>query len=145
MSNSKEELGPGIWFCIHIKSLSSSDIDDVIEFIWLVRDYLSCRSCKEHIRDYLMNEENKAIVVSDKQKNLGINLPFLYTVNFHNSVNRRLEKDEIKPEKAIKLYVKGEEKSCSSSCDSSEDPDDYLTSSSNSCSGNSNFSEGSSE
>jgi len=109
MSQSKMvKLGPGKWSDIHITAAWANTPEKVIWFnIWMrmLADNLECDECLGHAAAYITaNPPEKA---ED---------PFIWTWRFHNTVNRRLGKEEMSYETARNLYLEGGIRNCTTGC-----------------------------
>ena len=107
-------VGPGIWFSIHVMAYNAKtqkEKEFVIKQIRIIQENFPCHECKNHFWDYLNNHPPEATIKADSEA------LFLWTVNFHNSVNFRTGSSQVSFEEAKTLYS-GEGLFCSkSTCD----------------------------
>jgi len=111
-------VGPGIWFSMHIMAYNaktSKEKEFVIKQIRIIQQNFPCQECKTHFWDYLNNHPPEATIKGDSEA------LFLWTVNFHNSVNYRRSYPQLSIEEARTLYS-GESLFCmKSNCEEGED------------------------
>lgn len=88
-------FGPGTWCVIHVLAIISEEDGDkqnYIKVIYRILHSLPCAVCRRHAVTYLDKnpiEENKE---------------FEWSVNFHNSVNKRLKKPVVSLADARAMY-----------------------------------------
>jgi hypothetical protein len=93
-------FGPGMWFVIHTMALEANDHDSKVAFVRMMMrlsNTLPCIECRKHFKDYI--DKNSMERYWDKQDGL-----FLWTIIFHNSVNKRTGKPSIDVETAKVMY-----------------------------------------
>jgi hypothetical protein len=103
---SNPENYAGIWFSIHAFAkrcdlISRADIFNL--YIRSIILELKCLNCKKHAIDYVQNNEINYDLVSTIPNYL-----FLWTVDFHNTVNRRIGKPVLTYEEAFSLFEDNE-------------------------------------
>lgn len=94
-------VGPGCWFAIHSAAASVTSNEDkihVIKFIKHLQKHFPCGDCRTHFGNYI--EKNPL----EMTLNGSLESLFSWTVNFHNSVNFRLNKPQVSFEDARKIY-----------------------------------------
>lgn len=94
-------VGPGIWFSMHVMAYNAKtqkEKEFVIKQIRLIQQNFPCQECKSHFWDYLNNHPPEATIKGDSEA------LFLWTVNFHNSVNYRNGYGQLSFEEAKTLY-----------------------------------------
>jgi hypothetical protein len=94
-------FGPGVWFKIHLDALNLESKEEQLFFIKQLRkivESLPCGDCRQHATKYV--EQNPP------EKYLGlVDGLFIFTVEFHNFVNKRLKKPILSLEEAKNLYL----------------------------------------
>lgn len=106
-------IGPGIWWTLHLSSLNATTEERKTEFRRLLTDVLAnlwCKKCRLHASKYIADNP----IEEYTQLAHGY---FTYMWNFHNTVNKRLGKDEITWETAYKLYTNQLSNVCQHGCD----------------------------
>lgn len=112
-------MGPGLWYYMHKLSYDSRTPQEQEFCIKAIRTIIynfPCSECREHAIKYFENnsiEEYKDNKYEDE--NLGL---FIWTVNFHNVVNKRLKYPLMSLEAAKILYSK--DTLCESKCDAAK-------------------------
>lgn len=99
---SPEYIGPGVWRVIHsIARRADTDFkeDRAIEMIWELIDTFPCEKCAQDGRDH-WKRDNIFNYIGERDR-LGI---FRWTVNFHNTVNLKLNKKMMDYDIALSLY-----------------------------------------
>ena len=106
-TKSPEVFGPAFWFSLHNGSahlpnvISPVSVKRLQGFINGIPEMLPCDPCSEHARAFI--ESNKTRVDNLKS---GDDL-FIFYVDFHNYVNKRLGKPIMGYEDAYKMYKNG--------------------------------------
>lgn len=106
----------GIWFCIH--TLAADVKDDPYKwqffeyFVKLIQMKMKCKKCKGHFGEYI----SKVPFIKYKKMKNGA---YIWSSDFHNSVNTRLSKPHVSIDEGLKFYTSDElseeqEKQCSS-------------------------------
>lgn len=126
-------IGPGVWFTIHLKAYNVNTVYDYREFIRYLHTLsytFPCEDCRVHFKRYLSmnppeNEWGRTYKISDKVTCNGL---FLWTVIFHNEVNVRLGKPEMKAIDVWEKYDTAFMNECSEKCKYVPDGDylDYI-------------------
>lgn len=107
VTQSPEVFGPAMWFTFHIGSahlpetLSPISVSRIKAFINGIPELVPCTECSEHARAFI--EDNKSRIDNIKR---GDDV-FRFYVDFHNFVNRRLNKPQMTYEKAYEMYKGG--------------------------------------
>ena len=108
--------GPGLWYHIHksaYDAVSEEKEDFAIKTIKTIINNLSCQSCKLHAQNYLKNNDIEKYRNSYHRKEKhGL---FIWTVTFHNMVNKRLGNPIMSLKSAKLLYSRDE--LCENTCD----------------------------
>ena len=108
--NSKKfNWGPGVWFTIHINALAATNTSSKKEYVKFLRNlqhFIPCSICKIHFLEYLETNKpenliNKKQYMDDDKKDVNM---FIWSFDFHNSVNKRLGKKIIKLKDAYEFY-----------------------------------------
>lgn len=110
ISNPKK-IGPGVWGNWHTLTLKHTSIEEKKILMTVIRwtiETFPCLECRGHAMDYLA--DNPFPVLSKNGDEL-----FIWTVDFHNTVNDRLGKEYIDVEDAKKLW--SGENVCLQDCD----------------------------
>lgn len=110
--------GPGIWFSIHLMAYNAKtqkEKEFVIKQIRIIQHNFPCQECKIHFLEYLNNHPPEVTIKE------GPEALFLWTVNFHNSVNYRRSYPQLSYEEAKKLYSEEAEFCMKSSCESEDE------------------------
>ena len=107
-TSSPEVFGPAVWFTLHNgaahlpENISPVSLARIRYFIDGIPDMLvACASCVDHSRAYIENNKQKI----NKLKT-GTDI-FNFYVDFHNHVNKRLNKRVFSYEEARNLYTGG--------------------------------------
>lgn len=104
-TSSPEVFGPAVWFTLHTgavhlpENISPVSLGRIKAFIDGIPDMLvACAACSEHARYFI--DSNKSRINSFKS---GSDV-FNFYVDFHNYVNKRLNKPLMSYDEARKLY-----------------------------------------
>lgn len=108
VSEEMKKDGPGIWLVLHVLGVWADTPDKVKIYCTLARfiiNYMRCEDCRNHASQYLKDfpPENATSM-------------FIWSWEFHNFVNKRLEKPEMPYATARSLYVEGKIKNCGKDC-----------------------------
>ncbi len=93
--SSMKKDGPGIWFSMHIMALFAKDIitaKAAVYILYKIIERIRGKDCRKQAKEYIIR-------YPPDFKNL-----FKWTVTFHNSVNKRLDKKIYTIREAEKLY-----------------------------------------
>lgn len=103
--------GPGLWYSLHISSISAnteSDQYSLIEHIYTIFSSLPCSKCRGHALEYYNNNKPENYVMKNMQdgkfkikKSLSL---FYYLWEMHNTVNKRLGKRKWSFREAYDFY-----------------------------------------
>lgn len=98
--------GPGIWIMMHRKALAATTTAKKEEFVKFIEDLIEtvmkCPVCKKHAREYVDGHPISEYMNTKKDgRDIGM---FMWTWNFHNAVNVRLNKKTIDLATAIGMY-----------------------------------------
>lgn len=100
--------GPGVWSCIHIEAFLAKEYNDKSRFFFTLNakfKALNCPKCQNNIPKHLQIcnplDPKYWNYTHPKYGNIGM---FLWSVDFHNLVNKMLHKPEIKLEEAYEKY-----------------------------------------
>jgi hypothetical protein len=110
--------GPGIWFSIHIMAFNAKtqkEKESVIKQIRIIQQNFPCQECKTHFGSYLENHPPEATIKE------GPEALFLWTVNFHNSVNYRRGYPQVSFEEAKSIYSGNDIFCMKSSCEDEQE------------------------
>jgi hypothetical protein len=91
-----EKLGPILWNNIHTRASQCKTIEDkqrCIDYLHYLQQNFPCNRCKPHFGQYLKTNRPSP----------HIDL-FLWSVDFHNAVNKRLGKPSVDPIDACNRY-----------------------------------------
>lgn len=101
VSNS-EYFGPGTWHTIHMMALEADKMPSAREpFIFLLNTlakYFACPECRRHYNEYLkanppsINRTYNGIINNDEEA-IEKGIYFKWSVDFHNTVNKRLSNE----------------------------------------------------
>lgn len=100
-SESPQVWGPRVWKEIHKKSLGLYKgvlVCDFVQYLESLKTTLPCETCREH---YIKMLEENPPKYADLSSSMGA---FAYTVKLHNLVNKRLGKNILTVEEALRLY-----------------------------------------
>ena len=103
-----EVFGPPLWFTLHNGATNYPEIASPIisekmkNFILGLPYIISCENCQSHAIAYIEEHYEKMCEACKGRDEL-----FKFFFDFHNYVNKRLKKPEMKLEDAIKLYSNG--------------------------------------
>lgn len=104
-SGNPEVWGPAFWFSLHNGSLRYPENPSPLwkermkYFILGIPVMLPCEKCADHATSYIESHKNLDSVVKDKDS------LFSFFCEFHNFVNKRLNKKEFPVSEAYKLYT----------------------------------------
>lgn len=112
-----EHFGPGKWDDMHLLGFHARTYEKKMQFIYhveLVIKNLRCQECRDDSLSYMKSHPitsywNKFYNGED----IGF---FLWSVDFHNYVNRKLGKPEVPTEVAYRLYKYPDEFICKEGC-----------------------------
>lgn len=110
MTGQSKQLFPGLWIGIHITAAWSDSPEKNIYFCLWIRnliEHLPCEECSNHARLYLSMYPPERCEDS-----------FVWSWQFHNSVNERLGKPIMGYAEARRLFLGGEIKLCNGNCPS---------------------------
>lgn len=116
-------IGPGNWYSIHKRAIRARTrveqehfIQDMLYECWTF-PCLHCRGhCKAYIEDNPMEDYvDKRLVVDGEVQPDGLSM-FYWTVEFHNAVNIRINKQTMAWAEALNLFSKDPE-TCSQECE----------------------------
>lgn len=106
----KSNWGPGIWFTIHVNALNANNTStkkDYVKFLHHLREYIPCSACKIHFYEYLNTVKPEKLINkkthADEESKKDISM-FVWSWEFHNAVNKRLNKKVIKLKDAYEFY-----------------------------------------
>ena len=116
---SKESLS-GIWFAIHNEAKYAIDYPSKLRYISFIKrlsDDFPCLNCKPHFQEYVKKHPfedywSRRKMLDGQMIEIGL---FEWTVDFHNTVNKRLNKPIIDLLTAYRLFYKSEAL-CSAEC-----------------------------
>ena len=97
--------GPSTWYIFHCLALSWSTENQqkYNTFFKIARSIIPCEICKKHFTRAINRPQNRIQHnCSNKDK------MFKWTVRLHNNVNRMNRKRIIKPDTAMKIYIKND-------------------------------------
>lgn len=106
-------VGPGVWFSIHSIAAWAKTPEKkrhTIEFIKHLQEHFPCGECKGHFGNYIETHPMDYTIKGSEDS------LFLWTVNFHNAVNYRLNKQQVTYEEAKSIYYT-DSIYCTASCD----------------------------
>lgn len=92
---------PELWKKIHITALKCNDLNKFSEWIWMIIKNLPC-DCKWHALHYIQRNPPTDLVPTSSDND--INIAFYWSWQFHNDVNKRLDKSEFPYEEALDYY-----------------------------------------
>jgi hypothetical protein len=113
-----KKIGPGIWWTIHRDARNADNEEKFEAFCIKIRELhfdFPCMICKRHFGNYLEKnppEKYKNMFDAVSKEYVGA---FVWTVEFHNAVNARLEKKIVSLPEAYTLFPKITE-SCTDFC-----------------------------
>lgn len=113
-----EVAGPGLWLAIHLMASNiKNDLDKTafIKFMKILASNLPCPACRQHMTQYLI--DNPLEIHFDVDDGF-----FIYSINFHNYVNRRLGKPLMEYEEAVAIYRKEPDQVCTINCGDEDQP-----------------------
>jgi hypothetical protein len=87
---------PELWKKIHMTALKCTDMMQYGRWIWEICKNLPCSECKWHMIQYIVNTPP---AISDND-----NTAFYWSWQFHNEVNKRLDKPEYPYNEALNYY-----------------------------------------
>jgi hypothetical protein len=111
-------IGPGIWYSIHIlcaNAKTQKEKEAVIKQIRIIQDNFPCQECKIHFETYLKNHPPEDSIKGGPES------LFLWSVNFHNSVNFRLGKPQLSYEEAKSIFIEQSIFCSKSSCEEEDE------------------------
>ena len=101
IDNKDKENLPELWKKIHLTAIKCDDTDKFSEWLLMIVNTLPC-DCKWHALHYIQTNSPTDLIptLSDTD----INIAFVWSWEFHNSVNIRLGKPEFPYEEALSYY-----------------------------------------
>ncbi len=107
-------FGPGIWYVIHVEAIEASTTELIKSFltnIELIVDQFPCQMCRFHAKEYLTKfpPRDMDIYVNKNEESIGM---FFWSWNFHNAVNRRLNKPHMSYRHAHDIYRPQKHRGC---------------------------------
>jgi hypothetical protein len=111
-------VGPGTWFSIHSMAAYADTPEKkkcVIDQIKYIQAHFPCGDCKVHFGNYISSHPMEPTLQG------GADALFLWTVNFHNAVNFRLNKPQVSYEEARKIFY-SDSIYCTAKCDDEPQP-----------------------
>lgn len=96
----KDYIGPGIWYMIHKSAALAIDDKNKLLFLTIiewVKDNFPCEICRQHIQQYVV--DNPPIKYFNERDGL-----FIWSWEFHNVVNKRLNKPYMPYKEAYEIY-----------------------------------------
>jgi Erv1/Alr family protein len=115
---SKPEIcGPGLWLAIHMMAAhirNNNDKNSFIHFMKTLAEKHPCPKCRKHMTQYLLEYplENYYHIENGY---------LIYSVNFHNFVNQRLNKPQMELREAIVMYQGNMDTLCTVDCGSDDE------------------------
>lgn len=102
-----EKIGPGYWYLIHRKAVSLS-FDEFQEFIEDLIETIPCEQCRVHASHYLSRYPPSRY--EDEYTSDGEFIGnLIWSIRFHNTVNRRLGKPQMTISRGLTTYLKPQE------------------------------------
>ena len=106
---SNYELGPELWFDLHLEALHAIDDKRKKKFankIKKVYKSIQCKRCKGHMKKFIKGHPLSMYDrrYDDEGKDIGM---FLWSWKFHNDVNKRTDKRIMDFREAYKMYKVG--------------------------------------
>jgi hypothetical protein len=100
------KIGPGVWFKMHIDALVAITDDAKRSFAISINtlcDNFKCKKCQPHFREFINSHpfEGYWAIYDNNRRDIGF---FRWTWEFHNNVNKRLNKYQPSFEEAYKYY-----------------------------------------
>jgi hypothetical protein len=125
-------VGPGVWFMIHsvaYRALNEKEKEGFRRIMVLLSETFPCSVCRNHIQEYIKQHpiEQYWNIIDVSGRPIGM---FKWSVDFHNTVNKRLEKPIIPLNDAMILYQTPE-----------QNPDDQFVPCQAGCNGDINHSD----
>lgn len=105
-NNDPKVVGPGIWAMIHPIAKEAKTRNEKREASVLIKrliSYMRCQKCKTHAGSYMEKHPFTNAINSNDPLSL-----FKWTVDFHNTVNRFLEKPQFSYIDALKEWDENE-------------------------------------
>jgi hypothetical protein len=107
-TKSPEVFGPALWFSLHTGSahlpttLSPVSIKRIQGFINGIPEMVPCEQCSEHARAFIESNKDRIDRIKHGDE------VFIFYVDFHNYVNKKLGKPLMGYEDAYKMYKTGQ-------------------------------------
>lgn len=110
-------IGPGLWVLMHKRSRRLRTLEQQHQYIDFVKDIcygFPCKVCKGHCTEYIKNHPMEEYLdvymdINGKETLLGL---FVWTWQFHNAVNARLNKPLMSWDTVYNLYTVSENLMC---------------------------------
>lgn len=102
MQKTQDKYGPGIWFSLHLQAAQAKTNmlkESFIQNTKVLGEHFPCENCKHHFAAYL-KEHPIETYINKGEKGL-----FLWTWEFHDSVNKRLHKPSLSFDDAWKQFT----------------------------------------
>lgn len=101
-------IGPGIWLTIHITAKKAGEgtyeKQAFVSYMKSLRESFPCLTCRSHIEEYMKTHPFDPFwSITDPTTGRDIGL-FMWAWNFHNAVNRRLNKPIVDWTTAVGLF-----------------------------------------
>lgn len=128
-STKPSSIGHGAWLVIHRMAWNARTDETKRFFCVVLRDLINnfpCGDCKGHATNYIStNIPESYFDFRFTNSKLGFNKEdlsmFKYTVDFHNTVNKRLDKPTISLENVISAFINNQTGFCSEGCEHDDD------------------------
>jgi hypothetical protein len=110
-------FGPGYWILLHDMSIRANTMAEKKHLARILTNLtftFPCLKCREHMKAYVKSHPLEPVVNSKLFKDdNGVDISFfVYLWRFHNAVNKRLGKAEVKFEDAFAFYRNLENHEC---------------------------------
>jgi hypothetical protein len=104
-----EEIGPGIWHVMHTLAIAAHSVQEQRHFVDVVNKVcysFPCEACREHCVQYISTfpPDNAVGVYHGAVPGM-----FVWSWEFHNSVNQRLHKPLVSLQQAVAKYSRSGE------------------------------------
>jgi hypothetical protein len=112
--------GPGTWHIIHTKAFLAKGDELKRHFIHFMKNEiqpnLNCAECREHCYSYISSTNMEDYINKKDKDGNDIGL-FFWTWEFHNAVNKRINKQQISWDDAYDYFNTQNIKVCTVGCD----------------------------
>jgi len=114
-------FGPGTWFSMHVIGANVKNINDLFEGCKTIKTILTslkCLECRNHALEYEKANPLDKLLICKHTNHTGGKMTCLHKwlVDFHNTVNKRLNKPIVSADIAYQYYSNLSSGVCAENC-----------------------------